>query len=186
MANITGSILEAVRQEALAFLQANTDPLIGAGTVIVETDFSHAKMESYGMPLLIIDMVDGHETSAWLGNVTRYDFMFGLNSYNYMPDSNVDDDSGYSPGLLDIIDEIRVHFSAGLANGLWLTAGMTNIFNDYCFQFTLMGIARAKALNADGLKMGWRLGFDSVAVDNSTNSTQPSTQPLTHVTGTVN
>lgn len=182
-----GEILEAVRQEALAFMKANADPITGdgatsgAGTVIVETDFNDAKRESYSMPLIVLDMVDGHETSQWLGGATRVDWMFGFNSYHYMPDSNIDDESGYSPGLLNIIDKIRSHFSTGLTLGKWLTQGMPDIFNNYCFKFTLMGVTRAKPLRSDGLVMGWRLGFDSIAIDSSTISTAPSSQPLQKV-----
>lgn len=176
-----GEILEAVRQECLEFLKQNADPAGGVGTVIVETDFRQADLQSYSMPLILLDMVDGHETSQYPGGVTRVDWMFGFNSYHYMPDSTVDDDSGYSPELLDIIDKIRQHFSTGLALGIWLTQGMTGIYENYDFQFTLLGVARAKALNADGLKMGWRLGFDSMAIDSSTSSVVPSTAALTYV-----
>lgn len=176
-----GEILDAVRQECLAFLKDNADPSGGVGTVLVETDFKAAKLQTYSMPLVLLDMVDGHETSKWVGGATRVDWLFGFNSYHYMPDETVDDDSGYSPGLLDIIDKIRVHFSAGMELQLWLTPGMTDIFNNYGFQFTLLGVTRAKALNADGLKMGWRLGLDSIAIDTATANVVPSTAVLMSV-----
>lgn len=182
-----GDIMKAVLNEAKAFLQTSTfqgNPF--AGTVILETNYKSDKLLSYAMPLLLIDMMDAPEESQYPGGVTRVDWVFGFNSYNLEPDGYVDDDSTFSADLLDIVDAIRQHFSLRFwtvpSRGMDTTIpmAMDDICAAYGFKFTLSGLTRANKLEQDGLIMGWRIMFDSIAIDDSTDWTMPA-GPLTTV-----
>lgn len=179
---MTGEILKAVSEETKAFLQQSNQGNF-PGTVILETDFKSDQMASYAMPLVILDMQDAPETSQYLGGVTRVDWIFGMNSYNYQPDGYLDDATDYSANLLNIIDEIRRHFSLHM----WIRAAretdadpmtMPDVEETYGFKFTLSGLTRANPLEKDGLVMGWRIMFDSLSVDEETDSIYPSPQPM--------
>jgi hypothetical protein len=163
-----GEILDAVLKECRAFL-ANK-----GATVILKTDFKTTNIPTYGMPLLLLDVPDGTETGMYTGGVTHADWLFSFNSYNYEPDAYTDDTSGYSTGLLDIIDEIRRHFSFEV----WLTAEMAAILTKYGFRYTLSGMLPADALEGDGLIMGYKIVFDSIAIDVSTAAVADSTAVL--------
>ena len=166
-----GAILNAVIVECRELLKDS------GGTVILKTDYRATKLTTYSMPLLLLDLVEAPDSGQYPGGVTRVEWMFALNSYNYEPDSYTDDTSGYSTSLLDVIDTIRQHFSLGI----WLTQGMTDILNNYCFKFTLSGIVPADALDQDGLIMGYRIVFDSIAIDTDTSFVQMSESDLEHV-----
>lgn len=171
-----GEILKAVSDEAMAWMQANTQ----GGTVLIETDFLNNDSVGDIMPLVLLDMADGVDTSQWLGGATRTDWTFGMNSYAYMPNTYMSDATDYSSSLLNVIDGIRRHFSVRQ----WLTPGMTDIEDTYGFRFTLGGVNPAKALQKDGLKMGWNIMFESVAIDSLTDSVQPSASVLEYITQT--
>jgi hypothetical protein len=161
-------ILQAVIDECNA-LFLNT-----GGTVIFKTDFKSDSLVTYTMPLLIVDVVDAPDSGQQIGGLTRVDWMFAMNSYNYMPNSQIIDDKGYSTSLLKPIDTIRQHFS----NGVWLTSGMTDILNNYGFKFALSGITGADALEQDGIILGYKIMFDSLAFDSDTLDTIDSTEEL--------
>lgn len=163
-----GEIIDAVIKEARALFIDN------GGTVILKTNYKASNLPSYTMPFLLVDLVDGADSGQYAGGVTHADWMFAFNSYNYEPNSYIDDESGYSSGLLNVIDSIRQHFSVGI----WLTAGMTSIVNNYCFKFTLSGITSAEAIDENGLVMGYKIVFDSIAIDNKTNYVDASKNVL--------
>jgi hypothetical protein len=163
-------IMDAVTKEAMALL---TDT---GGTVILKTNYKSTKLETYTMPLLLVDIPGADETGQYLGGATHSDWIFAFNSYNYQPDSYGDDTSGYSASLLKVITTIRQHFS----KGEWLSPGMPYIEDVLNFRFTLSGITPADALDQDGLIMGYKIVFDSIAIDNSTNFTQMSKAVLEH------
>jgi hypothetical protein len=167
-----GDILNAVSQECKQFLGDS------GGTIILKTDYSPKKIESYTMPLLIIEMLPASDAYQYIGGASRVDWMFKLNSYNYMTDGMIDDDSGYSRDLLQVIDDIRQHFS----KGIYISSLMTDILNNYCFKFTLSNVQNADPLDGDGLNIGYAIVFDSCAIDTATSSIQESTQVLTTVT----
>lgn len=177
-----GDILSAVSREAQAFLRSLPD--YPGAQVVIETDFKNSGLITYSMPLLIIDMVDAPEMSLWLGGATRADWVWGFNSYNLMPDAMVEEEmTVFSGSLLDVIDAIRQHFStrnwtlpARTDNSLPMN--IPDIEVAYAFRFTLIGLARANHLEMEGLEMGWRITFDSVAIDDSTDSVICSTAPL--------
>ena len=164
-------ILDGVIKESRELLKDT------GGTVILKTNYRSTNLTTYGMPLLLLDLVDAGDTGQYAGGVTHADWMFAFNSYNYEPDSYSDDTTKYSTGLLKIIDDIRQHFS----KGIWLTHGMNDILNKFCFKYTLSGILPADALDQDGLIMGYRIVFDSIAIDNSTNAVQVSKSVLQYV-----
>jgi hypothetical protein len=166
-----GEILDAVIKECRALLDGS------GATVILKTDFKTNNLATYGQPLLLLDIPDGVESGMYHGGVTHADWLFCLNSYNYEPDAYADDTSGYSTGLLDIIDEIRRHFSFEV----WLSPEMTTVRQKYGFRFTLSGISPGDALQADGLVMGYKLIFDSIAIDLATAAVADSANGLEHV-----
>lgn len=179
---MTGEILKAVSEETKAFLQKSNDGNF-PGTVILETDFKSDQMASYGMPLVILDMMDAPDMSQYIGGSTRADWIFGMNSYNYQPDGYLDDGTDYSANLLNIIDDIRRHFS----NRFWIRDAraddstpmtMPDIEEVYGFKFTLSGLTRANALERDGMVMGWRIVFDSLSIDEETDNVYPSPEPM--------
>jgi len=166
-----GDILNAVMQECKALLVDE------GGTIMLKTDYKTSNLPSYTMPLLLVDLLDAPDSLQYPGGLTRVDWNFAMNSYNYAPDPKADDPTGYSMQLLDIIDKIRSHFS----KGIWLNTTsptMIDILNNYCFKFTLSGITSADALDQDGLIMGYKIIFDSVGVDDGTSSEVDSTAPL--------
>lgn len=170
-----GEILNAVLQECVALMKSQGD---NTGTVIFKTDFTSQNIASYKMPLMILDLLDAPDTRQLPGGVTMAEWMFAFNCYNYEPDPAGNSVSGYQPGLINILDTFRTHFSIGS----WLTQGMTDIFNTYGFKFTISGIQPADALDQDGLVLGYRIVFDSVAVDETTSQVQYSTATLDTLT----
>jgi hypothetical protein len=167
-----GEILDAVLKECRALFDGT------GATVILKTDFDSSNLLGYGMPLLLLDMPDGIDTGMYPGGVTHVDWQFAFNSYNYEPDAYVDDKSKYSTSLLNFIDEIRRHFSFEV----WKTADMNAIRDQYGFRYTLSGITPADALiDGNGLIMGYKIVFDSIAIDTTTAAVQDSESVLEHV-----
>lgn len=220
-----GIILDAVLQETKAFIQSEDK----GGQVMLKTNFKGIKnIPDKTMPFVLLGLNDAPDTYQFPGGLTMLGWKWSFNSYSYEPDAYVDDNTGYSTGLLyDPIDTIRRHFSiGGLGNGLifptgqltpgivyqvqlgaityngnilaigtyftcndtvttfttasagycvgtsWLTQAMVNILNDYAFQFTLNGITTADQIDDSGLIMGYKIDFESVALDNKTLFTE--------------
>lgn len=170
-----GEILDAVIKECRTFIDANPD--YAKATVIHKTDFKTANLETYGMPLLLLDVPDAVDTGMYCGGVSHADWQFLFGSYNYQPDAYTDDQTGYSTNLLNIIDQVRQHFSFGAP---WLTQGMYDVQTNYGFRFTLSGILPADALEGDGLVVGYKMIFDSIAIDMTTDAVISSTAVLEH------
>lgn len=166
-----GQILDAVIKECRQLLDGT------GATVILKTDFRTNNLATYGMPLLILDIPDGTDSGMYIAGATHADWLFCLNSYNYEPDAYADDNSGYSTDLLNIIDEIRRHFSFEV----WLTPGMNDVRSNYGFRFSLSGISPGDALDGDGLVMGYKIVFDSISIDVSTVAVSESSAILEHV-----
>lgn len=170
-----GEILNAVLQECKALLE-------GTGAeVILKTNMKSMVKESYSGNLILVDISDAPDSKQYANGLTQVDWKFGFNSYNYEPDAYVDDATGFSTKLLDFIDTIRQHFTSGLVNDAWLTQGMTDIFNQYGFQYTFGGIGVAEAVETDGLIMGYRIDMESTALDEATLSIIDSTSTLQKV-----
>lgn len=171
---VLGPILRAVLNEALAL--ATTDGGQFTGTVILQTDYKSEKLLTYTMPLIIIALEDGLDMMQWLGGATKLDFAFGMNTYNFDPNSYQDDQTGDSEELITPLDIVRQHFSIrqwivpsrGLRTDIPMA--MADIEAKYGFRFTLEGMHRAKKLDQDGLVLGYRLIFDSIGIDDSTDS----------------
>jgi len=169
---MTGEILQAVIDECKALLKD------GVGTIILKTDYRSNQLETYTMPLLLLDMQEAPDSGQYIGGMSHLDWSWAMNSYNYEPGSYVDADQGYATSLLNIIDTIRRHFSFGV----WLTLGMTAITNTYGFRITTLGgLVPADQLEGDGLIMGYKIMFESLGFDIETENVAPSTAPLEHV-----
>jgi hypothetical protein len=168
-------ILNAVMAEAKALLSGT------GGTVILKTDFLNTDIGAFSLPLLLIDLTGAPDTYQMLGGASRVDWNFSFNSYHYMTDPMGDDQSGYSRSLLAVIDTIRQHFSKGQWLNLTVSPTMGDLLNNYCFKYTLSGIEPADGIERDGMKMGYKIVFDCVGIDNNTNDVQDSTQTLLNV-----
>lgn len=167
-----GEIIDAVIKEIQALFDDTNS------TVALKTGFNTDNLVAYKMPLLLLDIPDGTETGMYHGGVTHADWLFALNSYSYEPDAYGDDLSGFSTSLLNITDEIRRHFSFEV----WKTQAMYDIRNNYGFRYTLSGLLPADALvGPQGLIMGYKIVFDSIAIDMTTAAVQPSESVLEHV-----
>lgn len=174
-----GDILNAILQETVALSRTWEN----YGTVLLKTDYKNTKLVDYAMPLVIVDLADGVDSKQYPGGLTRMEWQYAFNSYNYSPDGYVDDTTGYSTSLLKIpIDEIRRHFEIGKwiaedpnAPGTYL---MNIILDLYGFRFTFSGVTPADHLDEDGLVMGYKIGFDSVSFDNVTKAVVYSDEVL--------
>jgi hypothetical protein len=168
-----GQILQAVIDECKKLLETSNP----GATVIFKTDFKNMDLTTYSMPLLILDVGDAPDAGQQIGGLTRLDWQFALNTYNYMPNAQTSDDKAFSTGLMDVIDAVRRHFT----KGIWLTQGMTDIEVMYGFVFSLSGIQGADMLDGDGLVLGYRIVFDSLAYDLETSDIIESTEVLEFV-----
>jgi len=172
-----GEILNAIMQECIAYL--------GAGSVILKTNYKPKNIPAYSMPLILLEVAEATESGQFPGGLTQMDWQIGLNAYNYMLDILGEDITGASTDLLNIpIDGIRQHFSYGV----WLADNATNtgkimddITNNYGFKFALGGVVPADALDEDGDIMGYRIMFDSCSFDDSTSYVKMSDHPLEHL-----
>lgn len=171
-------ILDALVKEAQAYVNSIADDNLGTGQVMLATNYKSEELVTYGMPLVILAVPDGSDTSLYPGGLKRADWNANFASYHYMPDPTNDDPSGYAPGLMKIVDLITDHFAAGLLQNLWLTQGMRDLFSVYGYQMTLEGIGTADPLGADGLILGWKTNFGSLALFRGTSQSQMSTAPM--------
>lgn len=166
---MTGEILEAILNEIKAMIGGK------GGTLLLKTNYKPKDLPSYTMPLYLIHLVAAPESYEYPGGLTKMEWQWALNSYNYEPNEAVDDDNGYSTGLLDVIDDVRRHFSNYAA---FLTPGMATILDKYGFRFTFMGITEADVIDESGLEMGFRIAYDCVSFDSDTVATIPSDEVL--------
>lgn len=212
-----GEILNAILQETKALLSGT------GATVLFKANFKPEKFPDNNGNFVLLGLEAAPNTTQFPGGLTRTDYIWGFDSYNWEPDAYVDDNSGYSTELSNFIDTIRQHFSLGaLGNGLsyagtilndgviyqvkngtiiynsitltdgvyftaigndstfstndtgyvigtsWLTQGMVTIFNQYGFQFTLVGITNADPIDQSGLEFGLKITFDSTSFDGVT------------------
>lgn len=171
-----GEILDAVLQECKA-LQSGT-----GASVMLKTNLAAMKKESYSGNFILLDIQDAQPSEQYPNGLTRMDWKFSFNTYQFEGDAMVDDNSGYATSLLNYIDMIRRHFSSGLINNLWLTQGMRDVWDNYGFQFTFGGITVADALEENGFLMGWKIDMESTALDDETSSIKPSNSGLEIVT----
>jgi len=172
---ITGAIINALMKE-LKYLFFDRE-----GTVILDTELKDDM--SYNFPLCILEIPEAGESARLPGNgVTRLDYDFALRVYNYEPNAYNEDDDSYSVTLLDIIDIVRVHFE----NETWITQEMINLTTNYAFRLTFGGINRVEPLqDEEKLIMGYRLTFNTIAVDQETDSTTDMTVTAATETGTI-
>lgn len=146
--------------------------LDGTGAqVMLKTNFLIKKTPDNTGNFVLLDIDDAPESLQYPGGLTRMDWKWGLSTYNYEPDAMVDDPTDYSTNLLNFIDQIRQHFSLAQygANGQWLSTEMANVFDTYGFQMTFFGITKADPIDQDGVIMGFKIDFESTALDSVTD-----------------
>ena len=98
--------------------------------------------------------------------MTRIDWNFGIRIYSYEPNAYNSDDGGYSASLLSIVDNLRDYMEVEK----WTTAEMAALQTTYAMRITFTGIDRAENLIiTEKICMGYRLSFESIAIDLNTN-----------------
>jgi hypothetical protein len=157
-----GEILQAVLQETKTLLDGT------GATVMLKTNFRPKSTPDNNGTLVLIDVEHAPDSVQYPGGLSLMVWHFGFNTYAWEPDAYVDDDSGYSAGLLDFIDTIRQHFTANYAGLNWLTTEMITVWDQYGFQYTLTGLTNADAIDQNGLIMGWKIGLDTTSFDDVT------------------
>jgi hypothetical protein len=172
---ITGDIIYAIMQE-LKYLFLDKE-----GTVILDTQLKEDM--SYNFPLCICEMDSAPESARLPGNgTTRLGYYFALRVYNFETNAYNEDDKGYATTLLDITDEVRQHFE----NEIWETQKMVDLTTNYGFRLTFGGINRAETLQIeDKMVMGYRLEFNTIAIDNKTNTYTDMTIENQTLTGEI-
>lgn len=114
-----GEILNSILLECKALLSGT-----GAQTIL-KTQFKPSKLPDTNGNFVLLSLEDAPDTTQYPGGLTRCDWKWSFNSYNWEPDAYVDDDTGYSTSLLIFIDQIRQHFSLGpFGNGIVTSAGI--------------------------------------------------------------
>jgi hypothetical protein len=169
---MTGEILQAILDEIKAMIDGQ------GGTILLKTNYKPKDLPSYTMPLYLIHLVGAPESYEYPGGLTRQEWQWALNSYNYVPNEAVDDDKAYSTDLLNVVDQTRRHF-ANYAQ--FITPGMKTILDNYGLRMTYMGITDADVIDESGLEMGYKIDYDCVSFDSDTTALIDSTQVLEHV-----
>jgi len=163
-------IINAVIKEAQAKLK-------GQGTLLFKTDYNPEKINSYAMPLVLIGMDDAPDAGQCIGGATIIDWRFDMNIYNYFINADTSEVSNVSIEAMEIIDDMRRHFSTLVEKNSvntdrgWLTDEMGEAIQDYSFKFTLSGIGAADPIDNSGMIKGFKMIFDSIAIDVDTKST---------------
>jgi len=136
------------------------------GIIILDTEIKDD--ETYDLPLCIIEINDAPDSVRLPGNgLTQIDFDFTLRIYAYEPNAYIEQDGGYSASLLEIVDKIRNYFELEC----WQTPEMQMLLSKYGFRLTFSGITKAEPLSQnEKLIMGYRIGFNTIAFDQGTNS----------------
>jgi len=166
-----GEIMQAVIDECKALFDGK------GGTFILKTDYDSTELTNYTMPLCLLDVVDADDRYRVIGGGTDMGWILALNSYNYSPNPTAEDDGGYSSMLLNVVDEVRRHFS----KGIWLTPGMTTMAEVYATSMMLSAVMAGDALDRDGLVKGFKILFDTASVDTETSNVKMSTSVLESV-----
>jgi hypothetical protein len=138
------------------------------GTVLLDTEIQGEVSANF--PLCILEIEDAPESARLPGNgVTRFDLNFSLRIHNFEPNAFIDDDNGYAPSLLLFVDTIRQHFE----NEVWKVQEMVDLTTNYAFRITFAGGPnKAEPIDTEGgIAMGYRIMFNTIAVDQITNST---------------
>ena len=171
---ITASIITALLGEIKYFLN-------GVGTYILDVDVKDDI--AYEMPLVIFELGDGGLSSGLPGNgITRMDYDISFRIYNFEPNMYDDVDGGFSAGLLDIIDKVRVF----LCNEVWLTNEMKALTDNFGFRMEWQGLTKAEPIQSnENLVMGYKLNFESISFDQLTNASYDMLDQSGTVTGTV-
>ena len=102
-----GIILDSILQETKALFS-------GTGAqVMLKTNFLAKQTPDNNGTFVLLDLMNAPDSLQYLGGLSMLAYDFGFNSYSYEPDAYVDDNSGFSTGLLDFIDTVRQHFTLG-------------------------------------------------------------------------
>ena len=156
-----GQVIEALSNEIKA-LFAET-----GCTVLRDTQFSVDKMPLYTVPVIIISANNTPDEYQYIGGITAVDIDFNIKVFFYDLNSGLDEDSGYSADAYNVIDTIRKY----IALSDWTMQGMKDMVTNYGFKMTLNGSIKETMLqNEAGIIPGYSLTYNSVGIDNETDS----------------
>lgn len=166
-----GAIVNAFLREILTFIGAtDTDDATRQGiTVLLKSNYKKADMPTYAMPLVIVEITPGSDSMQMLGGFTMKCWIIDISFYNHVVNTNGYDTTPYSSDLLSGVDDIRVLFSNF---SIFKSPEMLSALNVYGMKITYEGDYKAEHLeHPDGLCIGERIRFDTVAWDDRTLGT---------------
>jgi hypothetical protein len=139
-------------------------------TIIWDTQFDITKtIPSYTFPLVIIKLSNATTFNQMIGGAFKMQAIWEVHVYNYEPNADLSDDSGFSVNLYKNIDTIKNHFS--LKN--WISQKFIGITTNYGFKLIMNGMPEAvKLQNESGMVPGYMIHFESTAFDTGTSSGQ--------------
>jgi hypothetical protein len=169
---MTGEILQGIIDECKALFEDT------GGTVLFHTQFKPDKLPNYTMPLFIIHVNEAPDSGQMIGGVTRLDWQLAFKTYNYEPNAEVEEDSGYSTSLMDISDTVRQHFSQSNV----LTESFLALSSDYNFLMEFAGITEADPIvNNEMITKGYNVNFNCAGIDTDTGLIEMSLEELEEV-----
>ena len=137
------------------------------GSIIFDTGLGQDISASLPLCIFCLDTADESAHVSGQG-ATRMDYEITFSIYPWEPNSYLSDDNGYSASLADIVDNLR----SFLEIGNWQTDEMKALLTNYGFRMEYQGTSKADALSmAEGLCLGFKHRFSSIAFDNSTSDT---------------
>lgn len=172
---ILSDIISALTKELKYFF------LDKQGTVLLDTELQGDITASF--PLCILEISEAPESARLPGNgFTRMDWSFGIRIYAFEPNAYNSDDGGYSASLMQIVDDVRVHFS----NEVWLVQEMKDLTTNYAFRLTYGGTVKAESLEiAEKVALGYKHTFESIAIDSNTRNDTDNENTTNVNSGTV-
>jgi hypothetical protein len=160
---LTGTILNAICKELQSFFTLTEYP---ETTVLLDTQANEDNLALHTLPFVIVSMTDSPDYAQLPGGSTQYAIDISLKVYQIEPNSALDDDSGYSIHLLDIIDDIRDHIS----RGIWQSQSMIDISASNSFKMALQNVIKSESMAMqNGIVPGFAINYSTIAIDHSTN-----------------
>lgn len=165
-----GEILQAIEDEAKELLSGT------GASVMLKTNFMPKKTPDNSGYFILLGIEDAPDSLQYPGGLTRMDWNWAFNSYNWEPDAYNDDHSGYSTSLLNFIDRIRAHFSLAGLGRFKIDSGGSIVFGK---DYTVAG--NPIIYNGDTLPVGEV--FTPVENELSFKSEDPDNPGYVYVTG---
>lgn len=165
---ISQALLTELRQ---IFLTSNT-------TILFDTELNFGDLPSHSMPLICLEIENSPTYNQLPGGATKLEWDFNIYVYTLSQNSQMQPDNGFSTDLLNTVEVIRKYF----AKKLYTSTEMLNIIKNYQFNLTLSGIIKADKIQSEtGNYVGFKMSYQTVAIDTDTMHTKISTEVLEYI-----